>query len=370
MRIRTKLLHALAALAVAVPLAVVGCAAPAQAIGPALLPVTVTNNTGRGDAVYLYVHRRQPDHRPPRLRQRGRHLHRRGPAAQLRPSPAPDVVDRRPRQRRQHHHPVPARLLRPASTSRFGEKLKFFLTPDGLVQPAPWAGGDPNHNILFDWSEFTYNDAGPVAQQLAGRHVRRAARGHRHRRAPASTKQHRRRWSPTAGNNVINEIKAQPGWANTVYTRSDGTVLRVLAPGKAADAGLFSATYLDAYITSAWNAYADQDADRGAVRATSRTPSTSAAPSGNVMNFTNSAGPAGRLVQQADHAPTSGAATATSAPRTTWSSGRSRARCAPRCNRGTLGTIDTQPSTQRGAVLPEQPDQPVRADHPREHGRR
>ena len=41
-----------------------------------------------------------------------------------------------------------------------GAKLKFFLTPDGLVQPAPWAAGDANRDILFDWSEFTYNDAG------------------------------------------------------------------------------------------------------------------------------------------------------------------------------------------------------------------
>ncbi len=56
-------------------------------------------------------------------------------------------------------------------------------------------------------------------------------------------------------NNVINAIRAQSGWANTVYTRADGTVLRVLAPGKASDAGLFSATYLDAYIASAWSAY-------------------------------------------------------------------------------------------------------------------
>ena len=54
MRIRVKLLHALAALAVTVPLAAVA-ATPAQAIGPARLPVTVTNNSGRGEAVYLYV---------------------------------------------------------------------------------------------------------------------------------------------------------------------------------------------------------------------------------------------------------------------------------------------------------------------------
>ena len=40
--------------------------------------------------------------------------------------------------------------------------------------------------------------------------------------------------------------------------RADGTVLRVLAAGKAAGAGLMSATYLDSYITTAWNAYTNR----------------------------------------------------------------------------------------------------------------
>ena len=53
MRTRRKLLSALATLVAAVPAAAV--ATPAQAVGPALLPVTVANQTGRGDAVHLYV---------------------------------------------------------------------------------------------------------------------------------------------------------------------------------------------------------------------------------------------------------------------------------------------------------------------------
>jgi hypothetical protein len=46
----------------------------------------------------------------------------------------------------------------------FGEKLKFFLTPDGLVQPAPWAPQDANRNILFEKDGkaygFAFDDVG------------------------------------------------------------------------------------------------------------------------------------------------------------------------------------------------------------------
>jgi hypothetical protein len=48
-------LRALTALALAVPVAVAVSPPAAQAVGPALLPVTVQNSSGRGEAVYLYV---------------------------------------------------------------------------------------------------------------------------------------------------------------------------------------------------------------------------------------------------------------------------------------------------------------------------
>lgn len=101
-----------------------------------------------------------------------------------------------------------------------GEKLKFFLTPTGLVQPAPWAGGDPNRDILFDWSEFTYNDAGlwlnssqvdmfavPHAVTVTG--------------AGGVTK---RTGDVVAGgrNAIINGIRAQSGWASAVRRAQPG----------------------------------------------------------------------------------------------------------------------------------------------------
>lgn len=56
MRTTRRFVRWLSVVAMAVPIVVVGAAAPpAHAVGPDLLPMTVTNNTGRGDAVYLYV---------------------------------------------------------------------------------------------------------------------------------------------------------------------------------------------------------------------------------------------------------------------------------------------------------------------------
>ena len=52
---RTKILSALAALLTAIPIGATAAAPAAQAVGPALLPFTVTNSTGRGDATYLYM---------------------------------------------------------------------------------------------------------------------------------------------------------------------------------------------------------------------------------------------------------------------------------------------------------------------------
>jgi Beta-1,3-glucanase len=251
MRTRRRYVHWLAALATVAPAVVVASASPGQAIGPDLLPVTVTNNTGRGEAVYLYI--LGTDIRSGRLG----YVNSAGafsnwPAGGLPPTPAPDVAIAGPVNGGSVTVRFP-RFLSARMYFSFGQKLDFRLTPDGLVQPAPWAGGDPNRDILFDWSEFTYNDAGlwlnssqvdmfavPHAVSVTGSDGVTARTGD-----PVNN----------GRENVINQIKAQPEFARSVYTRSDGTVLRVLAPGKAMEAGLMNASYLDAYINSAWNAY-------------------------------------------------------------------------------------------------------------------
>jgi hypothetical protein len=202
------------------------------------------------------------------------------------------------------------------------------------------ASGDPNQNILFDWSEFTYNDAGlwlnssqvdmfaiPHAVTVTG--------------ATGATKRTGDVFSD-GRNTVINTIRAQSGWANTIYTRSDGTVLRALAPGKAAGAGLFSATYLDSYINSAWSAYASKTltvvpfANEPNTRYFGRT-------SGTVMNFTNSAGQQVASFNRPASAHVWGCDGNLGAPNDLIVGPIARTLCAA-LNRGTLGTIDTQPS--------------------------
>jgi hypothetical protein len=340
LRTRRKLFTALAALAIASP--VVAVASPAQAIGPAVLPVTVTNSTGRGDAVYLYVIGIQlSSGRLGYVNQGGTFTPWTG--GQNPPSPAPDVAINGPGNGGSTTINFPRGFSGRAYFS-LGAKLKFFLTPDGLVQPAPWAGGDANRNILFDWSEFTYNDAG---LWLNSSQVDMFAVPHAVTVTGANGATKRTGDVVNNGRNaIIDGIRSQSGWANTVYTRSDGTVLRVLAPGKAAGAGLLSANYLDSYIASAWNAYTTKTltvvpfGDQPNTKFFGRT-------SGNVMNFTNTAGQQVASFNRPSSASVWGCDGDLPAPNDLVVGPISRTLCAA-LNRGTLGTIDTQPSLNAG----------------------
>jgi len=333
--VRTKKLLAVLA-ALTIPLAV---PAPAEAIGPAILPVTVTNNTGRGDAVYLYVIGVQlSSGRLGYVNQGGTFSPWTG--GQIPPSPAPDVAIGGPGNGGSTTINFPRGFSGRVYFS-FRDKLRFFLTPDGLVQPAPWAGGDANRDILFDWSEFTYNDAG---LWLNSSQVDMFAVPHGVTVTGANGATKRTGDVVNNGRNaIIDGIRAQAGWAGTVYTRSDGTVLRVLAPGKAAEAGGLSPTYLDSYIASAWNAYTGKTltvvpfGDQPNTRYFGRT-------SGNVMNFTNSAGQQVASFNRPATASVWGCAGDLPAPNDLVVGPISRTLCAA-LNRGTLGTIDTQPST-------------------------
>jgi len=222
----------------------------------------------------------------------------------------------------------------------FGQKLDFRLTTDGLVQPAPWAAGDPNHDILFDWSEFTL-DAGGLflnssqVDMFAVPHIVSVTGGSG---AVTSTGELR----SGGRQRVIDTIKASPDFAKSVVTRSDGTVLRVLAPGKAADAGLMSPTYLDSYIAGAWNAYTQRNltvvpfSDQPNNKFVGRT-------SGNVMSFTD---PTGKMVASFTKPSTAnvwGCDGALGAPNDQVVGPIARTLCAA-LQRGTLGKLDTQPS--------------------------
>jgi hypothetical protein len=322
-------------------------ASPAAAVGPALLPFTVTNTSGRGEAVYLYVlGTNLSTGRLGYVNAGGTFTN--WPAGGLPPTPAPDVSIAGPGNGSSKVIQLPRGLSGRVYFS-LGQKLNFALTPDGLVQPAPWAG-DSNRDILFDWSEFTYNDAG---LWLNSSQVDMFAVPHSVNVTGSAGTKSTGTLVANGRDNIINGIKAQSGWAGSVYTRADGTVLRVLAPGKASAAGNLSTTYLDSYITSAWNAYSSKTltvvpfGDQPNTKYFGRT-------SGAVMNFTNSAGQQVASFTRPSSANVWGCDGNLGAPNDLVVGPIARTLCAA-LNRGTLGTVDTQPSTNAAQFYQNSP---------------
>ena len=338
LRTTTKIAGVLGTLALAVAVAVAGMPA-AQAVGPDRLPLTVTNSSGRGEATYLYVIGvNLADGRLGYVNGSGTFSP--WPAGANPPVPAPDVSIAGPANGGSKTLQVPRGFSGRVYFS-FGDKVPFKLTPDGLVQPAPWAGGDPSANILFDWSEFTYNNDG---LWLNSSQVDMFAVPHAVMVTGASGQTKRTGDTVTNGRlNVANALKADPAWAGSVVTRSDGTLLRILSPGKAAGAGLMSSTYLDSYIASAWGAYASKTLtvvpfkDQPSVKYFGRT-------SGTTMTFTNSARQQVASFQRPSSADVWGCDGRLHAPNDQVVGPIARTLCAA-LFRGTLGTIDTQPST-------------------------
>src|SRR5690606_5702097 len=152
MRVRTKWFGALAAVAAGIAasaIAVMPSASAQSAAAPDKLPVTVTNDSGRSEQVHLYVLGIK-DGQLGYVDQAGDFSA--WPPGSNPPSPAPDVSIPGPAAGESTTVNIPKGLSGRIYMS-FGDELEFFLTPDGLVQPAPWNPSDPNHDILFDWSE-------------------------------------------------------------------------------------------------------------------------------------------------------------------------------------------------------------------------
>ena len=315
----------------------VAAAAPASA-SPAQLPFTIANDTGRTDALYLYVVGTDTVSGRLGYADSGGTF-RAWPAGSNPPSPAPDVSIAGAGRGGASTVRVPKNFSGRIYFS-YGKKIDFRLTPGGLVQPAPWSASDPNHDTLLDWSELTYNDSGlflnsSQVDMFAIPHTVSVTGSDGRKRSTGTPRTNGR-------DNVINGLRNQPGWGNTVVS-SGSTVLRVLAPNKAAGAGRFSGSYLDGYITSAWDAYRSKTltvvpfGDRPTTRFFGRT-------SGNDLVFTNTSGAQVASFAKPSTSDVWGCDGALLAPNDTTVGPIARTLCAALV-RGTLGTIDTQPST-------------------------
>jgi hypothetical protein len=303
-----------------------------------LLPVTIKNDSGRDEDVHVYVlGTNLTTGKLGYADESGRFTPWTGGGAV--PVPAPDVAIAGPKNSGSTTIQIPENLSGRIYFS-FGGKLDFRLTTDGLVQPAPWAGGDPNRDILFDWSEFTLNDSGlwlnsSQVDMFAVPHIVSVTGAGGRTVQTGEVK-------PNGRQRVIDAVKASPDFAKSVVSRADGTVLRVLAPGKAADAGLMSPTYLDPYIASAWSAYQSRTlivvpfTDQPGVKFSGRT-------SGDVLSFTDTSGKTVASFTKPSTANVWGCDGALGAPNDQVVGPIARTLCAA-LQRTTLGRLDVQPS--------------------------
>ncbi|MEU4272887.1 glycoside hydrolase family 64 protein [Streptomyces sp. NPDC026092] len=315
-------------------------AAPAgTAAVPATIPLTFKNNSGRSDRIYVYNLGTELSTGRQGWADANGTFHP-WPAGSPVPVPAPDASIAGPAQGQS----MTIRL--PKFSGRiyfsYGQKLDFRLATGGLVQPAVQNPSDPNRNILFNWSEYTLNDAGLWlnSTQVDMVSAPYAVGVKRPDGSVATTG----RLKPGGYRGFLDGLRARPGgWANLIQTRTDGTVLRALAPGHGIEAGALPANVMDDYINRVWTKYTNSTltvtpfANQPSVKYFGRV-------SGNVMNFTNSAGAVVTSFQKPDSDSVFGCYKRLDAPNDQVRGPISRTLCAG-YNRSTLLTNPNQPDT-------------------------
>jgi hypothetical protein len=311
----------------------------ADAAVPATIPLKITNNSGRGDAVYIYDLGTNLATGQQGWADANGTFHA-WPAGGNPPTPAPDAS-------------IPGPAAGQTSTIRipkfsgriyfsYGQKLVFKLTTGGLVQPAVQNPTDPNRNILFNWSEYTLNDSGLWinSTQVDMFSAPYAVGVQRSDGSTASTG-HLKAGGYTG---FFNALRGQPGgWANLIQTRSDGTVLRALSPSYGIETGALPSTVMDDYINRVWTKYSSSTLT---VTPFANQPNTKyfGRVSGNVMNFTNSSGAVVTTFQKPDAASIFGCYKYLDAPNDLVRGPISRTLCAG-FNRSTLLVNPNQPDT-------------------------
>ncbi|WP_344259807.1 glycoside hydrolase family 64 protein [Streptomyces sodiiphilus] len=280
-----KLLATLAAAAVAgAGFTAAGVLSSAGASIPDTIPLTLENNSGRGEQIYVYnLGTDLASGRQGWADENG--TFHPWPEGGDPPVPAPDAAIEGPAA----GESMTLRL--PKFSGRvyysYGEKLDFRLTTGGLVQPAVQNPSDPNRDTLFNWTEYTLNDSGlwinSTQVDMFSAPYSVGVQGSDGTTKTTGT------LKPGAYNRFFDELRNQPGWSGLIHTRADGTVLRALSPGHGIGTGDIAADAMDAYADRVWDHY------RGATLTV--TPFTHqpdlkyhGTVTGDVMNFTDASG--------------------------------------------------------------------------------
>ncbi|MBZ6259619.1 sugar hydrolase [Streptomyces olivaceus] len=345
-RLRRRLLAVATAAGLAGALLTFGGAPAADAAVPATIPLKITNNAGRGDAVYVYNLGTSLTTGQQGWADANGTFHA-WPAGGDPPTPAPDASIPGPAAGQTKTIRIPK--LSGRIYFSYGQKIDFRLTTGGLVQPAVQNPSDPNRNILFNWSEYTLNNDG---LWLNSTQVDMFS-------APYTVGVQRADGSVTSAgqlkaggyNGVFNALRAQSGWGGLIQTRPDGTVLRALAPLYGVETGALPASVMDDYINRVWQKYATTTLT---VTPFGDQPNTKyfGRVSGNVMNFTNSSGAVVTSFQKPDASSVFGCHRLLDAPNDQVRGPISRTLCAG-FNRSTLLSNPNQPDSSAAGFYKE-----------------
>ncbi|MEV6983501.1 beta-1,3-glucanase family protein [Sphaerisporangium sp. NPDC051017] len=222
------------------------------------LPFTVTNNSGRGDATYIYVIARNSAGQQGYVDGSGTwRAYSFPPSTPNGPVPAPDISIPGPGNGASRTVMLPPSLSGGRVYLSMGNKLQFLLTTNGLVEPAPWVPSDPNANILYDWTEFARASSGGTGIFINSTTVDMFS-------IPLTVSvtdtANRTQTQGITGNRtgILNAFGALGSpWSSLTTTRtSDGLPLRVLSPVHAIPRGSFPSGYLDSYVNAVWSYYA------------------------------------------------------------------------------------------------------------------
>jgi hypothetical protein len=302
----------------------------------ATLPLTVSNNSGRSDTVYVYDLGTLLSTGQQGWADASGAFHA-WPAGGNPPTPAPDASIVGPANGATKTINIPKFSGRIYFS--YGQKLKFFVTTGGLVQPDLANPTDQNQSILFNWSEYTLNDSGLwINSTQVDMFSAPYAVGVKTGSGSTLNTGHLK-----AGgyNGFFNALTGQPGgWANLIQRNSAGQILRAIAPSHGIGMGKLPSTVLDDYINRVWARYASAtltvtpDAGQPNTKYYGRT-------SGSVMTFTNGSGAVVTSFQKPDSDGVFGCYKNLDAPNNVRGQ-ISRTLCAG-FNRGTLLTSANQP---------------------------
>ena len=213
------------------------------------LPVTVANQTGTHgtDTIRMYVIGTDPSGRQGHVAADGTFT----PCA-LSDNGAGGYTD--------YALPIDGTVALPKMSGRIyfslGDALRLKVVTDGngaaaLQYPAGWVGTDPNFDVLHDFVEFTYNDAGmfcnttmvdmfsvPLAITLTG-----------------GSTQTTGELASGGRDAIFADVAAAGGFDRLVVAGGK----RVIAPGHGVESGLFAADYYASYIDQVWDRYGSAD---------------------------------------------------------------------------------------------------------------